>query len=302
MKKRLLAMIAMVCMVCNCCIFSFASGNFAPTYQEQIEMIYETYDDVFSRNTFNALETSYRELTTVANESGLDLDISLDEYLENFLFENFTVEDYASYYEHNIATFSVPKSGNDIQLYSLTGDDDEEWFYNTGTDLPRAANYSKYSLLTTLQMGDIVVEHNTVVSGITGHAAIVTGKYYSTEYSMYYIRVVEAISEGVCRSVMDDDRVDYKDSYFYRLNISDANLTTKKQYAVEFALSQLGKSWSLHTPANTSSTSTSWYCSELVWASYMCQNINTLPAQNTTLIIAPYSFKTSSVLTRLSIS
>ena len=161
-----------------------------------------------------------------------------------------------------------------------------EWYYNTGTNLPKKADYSHNSLLTTLHAGNIVVERNTVASGITGHAAIVEGQFWSSTYSMYYIRVIEAISVGVCRSVMDDERVEVKDAYFYTLADPDFDASVN---SVMWAVKQLGKPYYLHTSGtSTSASHPNWYCSELVYAAYYNQGVNTLSNHNTNAFVYPY--------------
>ena len=79
----------------------------------------------------------------------------------------------------------------------------KKWYYNTGERLPRAANYSKYNLLKIVEPGDIIYEANGGL-GVTGHIAIVEGVFYDEKYQQYYIRIIEAIDAGVCRSVLDD--------------------------------------------------------------------------------------------------
>lgn len=143
------------------------------------------------------------------------------------------------------------------------------WQYNTGTTLPRAANYSKYNLLDIVKKGDIIHESKGGF-GVTGHTAIVEGIYYSSTYNQYYIRVIEAISDGIVRSVFDDDRLDAKEASIYRV---PSATSTKINAAVAFSVSQLGDSYFLDFQKDYDDQP-DWYCSELVWASYKRQGID----------------------------
>ena len=77
---------------------------------------------------------------------------------------------------------------------------DDKWYYNTGESLPRRPDYTRYNLLNSVEMGDIINEKNGF-GGLTGHIAIVEGIQYDSSKNMKYVRIVEAIKSGVCRSV-----------------------------------------------------------------------------------------------------
>lgn len=168
-----------------------------------------------------------------------------------------------------LETVSYGAKGANASTYSSSG---SKWYYNTGTSIPSSANpvYSKYKLLSNLQAGDIVYEANGGL-GVTGHIAIVEGKFYDSAKKKYYIRIIEAISCGVCRSILDDTRVDDKAVTIYR--VSGAT-STQKTAALNFCKGELGSSYSCDLKKDTSSAETDWYCSELVWASYKRQGID----------------------------
>lgn len=181
------------------------------------------------------------------------------------------------------------------------------WYFDTGKKLPRAAQYSSYNLLSLVKKGDIIYETTGNLASIAGHAAIVEGVFWSSEKNQFYIRVIEAISNGVRRGVWDEQRLADKSGTILR--VTSANDSQRNQ-AVDFCISQLGKSYSLHTPKHSAATSESWYCSELVWAAYKNQAIelhNTptagevfpadLYASNKTSIISYSSKKPSSYFT-----
>lgn len=78
---------------------------------------------------------------------------------------------------------------------------------------------------------------------ITGHIAVVEGIFYSEEYECFYIRLIEAISSGVCRGVLDDDRINQREGHIIHLTgVTDE----QRMDAIEFCKSQLGKSYGIN--------------------------------------------------------
>lgn len=145
---------------------------------------------------------------------------------------------------------------------------DETW-YNTGTELPHGINYRSTELLYIIERGDIIYEKEGGL-GITGHVALVEGIYYSEIYNQYYIRIIEAVSEGVVRSIITPQRfASKKDSVYRVINISKEQIDA----AIDWAISQLGKPYSLALWKNNSINNSDWYCSELIWAAYYHQGI-----------------------------
>lgn len=121
-----------------------------------------------------------------------------------------------------------------------------------------------------MEKGDIVYEAQGGL-GVTGHIAIVEGKYYSAEKKQYYVRLIEAIQQGVCRSVLVDQRVVDKTVTVYRVTGAS---NAQKNAAVSFCRSQLGKKYHCDLSHDTSASEKDWYCSELVWAAYKNQGID----------------------------
>ena len=139
----------------------------------------------------------------------------------------------------------------------------------TGTSCPTEANYDQKNLLDVVKKGDIIYEANGGF-GITGHIAIVEG-IFSDSDGTSYIRIIEAISDGVVRSIIDDTRYNEKDAFILRVHgATDQQIDN----AVEFCLSQLGKKYAIDFRKDTDPFQTDWYCSELVWAGYKNQGID----------------------------
>lgn len=227
------------------------------------------------------LELSYQNIIEYADENGIPLEMDFEAFVEEYL--NSGYESISAYEEAYYELFSTNESSNNIdddvdadgQDSSSSGSD--KWYYNTGLSLPRTANYNKYNLLSVVEKGDIIFESKGGF-GITGHIAIVEGKYYSAARKQFYIRVIEAVKPdglpngAVCRGVLDDERVDDKGVSVLRVSIAS---NTKINTAIEFCKSQLGKEYDLDIPnKDTEANQPDWYCSELVWAAYYRQGID----------------------------
>ncbi|WDV44154.1 YiiX/YebB-like N1pC/P60 family cysteine hydrolase [Clostridiaceae bacterium M8S5] len=230
-----------------------------------------TAPKVITDNEYAQLQSSYNKLIDHANANDIPLGLTFDIFTKEYLATGYdSVNEYTNVYYNMLK--EVPKNTEvhtDSVILTSKGNP-FSWHYNTGTSLPRKANYSKYNLLNVCQPGDVIYEANGGF-GITGHIAIVEGKFYDATQNQYYIRVIEANQHGVCRGVLDDDRVDTQRDYIYRVTSATAE---NKNNAVEFCKSQFGKPYILDFAKHTSADTKSWYCSELVWAAYMREGIN----------------------------
>lgn len=185
-----------------------------------------------------------------------------------------------------------------------------KWYDNIGTVekpnmLPHTADYSRYNIRDVVVKGDIIYEDAGGITEITGHIAIVQGKFYDVSCSMYYIRTIEANLDGVVYGVLDDDRCDEKSSKVYKVTTATA---TQINDAVQFCKDQIGDAYNLGviiSPSGYCNTLTSvnaWYCSELVWAGYYNAGINLDATSRPTNIYYPVMLASSNKLTRRTIS
>lgn len=236
------------------------------------------------------LQYGYSQISNRAEEYGIPFSMTFEEYVQAYEESGFTnTQEYADAYlgimEPNVAPYSSSSGGSD------------KWYYNIGTTLPSNAspNYSKYKLYNTVQKGDIIFEANGGF-GITGHIAIVEGKYHNAALNVDYIRIIEAIDVGVVRSCLDDTRVDDKDVTLLRVSSATS---ANKDAAVNFCINELGSSYSLDFQKDTSSSETDWYCSELVWAAYKNQGIDIEVDGNGEPGITPRDIKNSSKTTTI---
>lgn len=196
----------------------------------------------------------------------VDLELNLDNFVASY--ENMEVNNVDEYVElmELLIDSEANLKPNGYTIVPLSSDKGEgvEWQYNIGTILPQKANYDTCNLLAVVQKGDIIYEDKGFY-GLTGHVAVVEGIFYSHEQSQYYVRVIEAISDGISRSVIDCDRFRVREGDVYRVyGATTENLTS----VVEFAISQLGKKYFLDFQKDCSPNEKDWYCSELIWCAY----------------------------------
>ncbi|MGN0593641.1 MAG: YiiX/YebB-like N1pC/P60 family cysteine hydrolase [Hominimerdicola sp.] len=97
------------------------------------------------------------------------------------------------------------------------------------------------------------------------------GEQYDKQTKKSYIRIIEAISDGVKRGILDDTRMKEKEVTVLRVKSAT---DTQINNAIKFCKNQLNKSYKLDLAKDTSVNEKDWYCSELVWASYKKQGIN----------------------------
>jgi uncharacterized protein YycO len=222
---------------------------------------------VDSSATPKEMKSAYREVVDYANSINVELGMTYDDFVAEYNSQNYdSVQAYVDAYNRVLQ----PKSEEIQVTESSSGGDDKPWYYDTGEELPQTADYSKYNLMDIVEAGDVIYESEGG-GGITGHALIVEGIFYDETQDQDYIRVVEAIDVGVCRSVLDDERVDDKGVSIYRVN--DATQDDIEE-AIAFCVGEIGASYNLDFAKDTSSSETDWYCSELVWAGYKNQGID----------------------------
>lgn len=148
--------------------------------------------------------------------------------------------------------------------------DNYDYTYTPASAFARTPYYSVYDY-SSVQDGDIVWETETVFFN-AGHTALIVDDDQSSSSYGSYIQTVEAVGGGVARGFLDDLRMT-----FYKCKILRVvgTTTSKVSSAKYFAEKQLGKTYSLNTlRLNTSINSTSWYCSELVYAAWKYAGID----------------------------
>lgn len=226
----------------------------------------EEYTEIME---YEKYEKDFRKLVKKYECKGYIVDLSLEDYMDyrerNISFD---IKKYLSKDKKTLSSNTISLASTSTFSNSSSGSGDSTYYYNTGITRPTQCKYSKYKLLSRVRKGDIFYEANSGYR-ITGHVGIIEGKFlYSNKY---YIRIIEATpAYGVKRGVLDDTRVDEKRITVFRVDTND----TVRKKSVNFAISQIGKKYGLDFAKNTSSSESSWYCSELVWAAYMNQSLD----------------------------
>lgn len=255
------------------------------------------YEDFFGDYEFINCDEMDEELAFDLKNAYIKLCEFDDNDIDEISFEDFVSCYYRSGTEciSEYLESSLPKSTG-IQSRSSS----DGWYYNTGTSLPGEASYDLYNLLSIVRKGDLIYEDaGTSAATLVGHIAIVEGVFWDTTEERFYVRLVEAVSDGVCRGVLDDTR--FKQKGVHVIRVKSASYA-QKHGAVDFFIGQLGKPYSLAHLPQTSKDSDSWYCSELAWAAY--KSVGILLTDTTGPVITPYSIYCSqdTVLIKVSTS
>jgi len=241
------------------------------------------------------LKIAYEELVKYGEGSDYSIDITYEDFVNNY--NEAKISNIDKYLDEYYTILSINNS-EEITINSSSSGGGNTYYYNIGTSLPSDVqpDYSKYNLKDVVKKGDIIYEDNGGF-GITGHIAIVEGFYYNADQDVTYIRLIEAISDGVVRSLLDDTRVDDKDVTIFR--VDDAS-TTDKANAISFCVGEIGSTYSLDFAKDTSSSETDWYCSELVWAAYYNEDIDVEKSGFSEPGVTPHDIRDSSELSEIS--
>ncbi|MBA4687352.1 MAG: hypothetical protein H2184_09365 [Candidatus Galacturonibacter soehngenii] len=235
-------------------------------YNDQVDSPMVTISEL-PDDTVIELQEGYKEILDYASKIGVPLNLEFVDFVNGF--NEGTYDSVNAYIDVFYSLLKPIQSNNQITSRSSGS---SKYYYNIGTSLPSTVipNYSKYNLLSTVQKGDVIYEANGGF-GITGHIAIVEGFFYNASQDVTYIRIIEAIDVGVCRSLLDDTRVDDRATYILRV---DSASSTIKNQAITFCIDEIGSNYLIDFAKDTSSSETDWYCSELVWAAYKNQGID----------------------------
>ena len=233
---------------------------------------------------------AYNEFGRYLRDGDIPVSVSLETFATELYLSSLNPNEFVQKTKEEFSSLEI--NGN-ASIQSSGG----YWYYNTGYSLPQTPKYSKYNLLERVKKGDLIYDGQGSF-GLTGHMAIVEGKFYDKNKDRFYIRVIEAISDGVCRSVLDDDRVDQRESLVLRVPSADSMV---KDNAVLFAQSQVGKNYYIDLLHDTDYGVNDWYCSELVWASYYNSGID-LETPNTSAGVTPRELRDSSKTAYVNVS
>lgn len=226
-----------------------------------------SYIDIF-KEYYKDVEQAYQNHNALCM---IDFDDFVDTYYST---NNIGISEYTAALVDEINldySFKISDTNldNNISLASSSSDAYYVLGTNVNLDNTSASMFQKkpvcknFNLFSKVNMADIVYETKT--SWNIGHNAIIENvSRYSPDYGNY-IATIEAIPSGVQYCFLDDNRM--VDFGVILLGVN--GMTILRRYSViNFAREQIGKPYDLHSIVHTDSIATSWYCSELVYASF----------------------------------
>ena len=224
-----------------------------------------TYVDVFS--------SYYGQAAAIVSEEGRDI-CSFEDFCDGYYCREMNLPDYTDAVVRNAlygeevgqaAEDVITRASNDAD-YILSATD---YATTPASEFRRTPVYDVYDY-SILREGDIVYETDTILFD-AGHDAIIYDMSKSGAYGSY-IQTVEAVGGGVQYGFLDDTRI--VDFGVKILRVAGATDSVVEQ-AKYFCYEQIGKSYFLNIlRLNTSIDSTSWYCSELMYAAYKYAGID----------------------------
>ena len=254
-KKMMLLLIGLICL--SCAIQTVHSETM--TNQGKLKASLSQTEEGALKERFSKLR---KKIVTTYN-------LTYEGFVKEFIYmkecePSLSVADYASRYNGLIG-----KTGRSIG--------DRSWRRNIGTDVKNLTfksvpNYDTYGLLDMgLRKGDIIYEGNGG-NTFTGHTAMVDDIVTETHLikgkkkTFTYVRLIDAMTDGVVYSVLDDTRAEKQNSVVLRPKEVTAQ---QMRQAFSFVKSQLGKPYNLNIGnRNASRNRKDWYCSVLLWAAY----------------------------------
>ena len=249
-------------------------------------VITETEDHIKTEVSDKVIKENYEKAAEVMEETNSREKLTLEQFTEGYNTHNFDIEKYTELTIENFKDRASERTTQDLIMNSSSSGD-EKYVLNTdaketGTnpytysyDFKRAPIYSGYNGKTfdysCLKVGDIILETNTPSDLYAGHTALVLSVNHRGYYGSY-VQTIEAIGSGVKYGFLDDKRmVDFKVRILRVRNASDYQM----RQAALWHESQFGKPYNINiNRLQKSADSPSWYCSELVYASYYAQGID----------------------------
>lgn len=273
-KKKALSIITISCMLTMMVPHSFAATNQA---DQNVANIPQTG---FFATIDPDLEEAYREYSIIAEQQGKFVTLCIEDFVANYDNEENTIDSYLDSCVEQLVSceklsdVKAREAAQKLSISTYSTDSEtraslEKWWHHSSTPSQSFSN-GKYNLVGKAIKGDIVYE-SAGGFNITGHTAMVAGTYYSSTYSQYYVRAIEAVASGVCYGILCDERFESQKSYLDRPKSGSASDMAN---AVNFAVSQIGKPYDIElSTSNLSKTRPNWYCSLLVYAAYKNQGI-----------------------------
>lgn len=255
----------LVTSVCGGISSTFISSHAQAIQSNETKVEVVSYEDIF--------KSYYKQVLDVVPEENI---CTFDEFCAHYYLSGMDLPTYTNAIEQvlcnkkDIDNLSTADDFSAMPADSLYASSDE-YYILSSTDYavtPREEfrknpTYEKYDY-SELKEGDIIYETETILFN-AGHNAIIYDLEKDSEIGAY-VQTIEAVGGGVQFGYLDDTRmVDFRVKIL-RVKGVNQNIIEKAKY---FCYKQLGKPYSLNPlRLNTSIDSTSWYCSELMYAAY----------------------------------
>lgn len=226
----------------------------------------ENYEVSFTY--LDVLEHYYSDITNYCHSLNVlvDEDVSFDAFCDTFYNqETYLLSEYCAYLKELISFKTEENSENnnltlnDLEInIALYSGGTPGWWENIGDALPQKPNYS---LNYNIKRGDILYEQGSVK-----HTALVAGLLYDSTYGSYWGLIEATAASGVCRSVIDDDRLAALKGVFLAVTVD----ITNKQYdeIYSFCERQLGKEYTIDFLGKPHGENQKWMCSTMIWSAY----------------------------------
>lgn len=252
----------------------------------KIEIIsYEVVFSYYYENVLNRLNIGSEYFTLEQfQELYYKQSMSIKNFADNLTISSILNSDYDNITGIDLSNISaldmeITTMGSVIQIISpdadyvlgdtLNPDNSTPSSYFDRTPQYEAFDYSR------LSVGDIIFE--SAAAGAK-HAAFIYKTNQSSSYGNYVL-TIESVGSGVQYGFLDDDRMVRYGVVIYRIyRATELGVVAD---ACDFLEQQIGKDYNFFfTDTNTSINSSSWYCSELVYAAYayggmdVCSNYN----------------------------
>ena len=290
--KKLISLVCGISLVVFCLQFP-VSAETVPNYRDVDCWMYSDQYIAFTKALEARGIVPYTSLEEFAYNFEMNSACSIEEYINQVI-------------EQEISNASISTQSPSMGEITMPPEETASpniWFDNIGTsegsiNIRTRPDYSGNDLRLYVSPGDILYETEGIVASITGHIAIIQGNYYSSQYNMYYIRTIESALDGVVFGVLDTTRYNTRCGYIYYSKTATASQINA---VLSFCGDQLGKGYNLvgalgNGSCNTSRYSSTWYCTELVWAAYYSTGINLYGSGIPQNLYNPYMLTTSTNL------
>lgn len=257
--------------VCGGISNTFISSHAQAVQSEEAKVEVVSYEDIFKSYYEQVLDVvpeedicTFDEFCTYYYLSEMDLPTyttTVEQVLKNkdSIDEKITTDNSAA-----MPTDILPSSSDEYYILSST-----DYAVTPQSEFRKEPIYNKFNY-SELKEGDIVYETDTILFN-AGHNAIIYDMSKNSEVGTY-IQTIEAVGGGVQFGYLDDTRM--VDFGVKILRVKDATQNNIED-AKHFCSKQVGKKYSLNPlRLNTSIDSTSWYCSELMYAAYKYAGID----------------------------